>query len=900
MSFQSEATDPQIRRAKLSPARPGLSLAPRPRLMARLDGALSVPLTLVSAPAGFGKTTLLAQWCANQSSPVAWVTADGSDRELPRFAWHVVAALDACVPGICAPVMMLLRQTRGEGAEVGATLSDALRDLEDDVVLIVDDAHLATSAAVESFLGAMVQPAPPRFHLVIATRSDPALPLARMRLLGSLNEIRAADLRFTDDEVHVLLAASGQTDVAPAVVAALQAQTEGWVAGLRLASLTQPTTGDPVRGGETIAGEQHLMDYLVEEVLAQQSESTQTFLLRAALVERISPSLADALLDAVPEGGSRPLLERLSRENLFVEPSNGDGEWYRFHPLFRSLLRRQLELRTSRATLARLHQRASEWFERRELLEQAISHRLAAGDTHGAGALVARHAHRALDREDWGSLSRWLRTLPEALIHANASLLLAQAWVSHFSGRSAPILAMLHEVDALLASGAVDAAEADLIRAERDVLYLAGLMPRDPDPRQAVERARSIVERVSPDHRLAAGLAHFWYGCALHAAGQTDEAVLWLTTSASRQEERIDAGSIRALGGLMFVYRQIGSLHACQEVAHQIVALALLHDLPVAGGWARWMLGWIAYEQDALPTAIEHFQAVLTDHRRVHLHTTCDAMFGLALSQQAIGQAEAADDTLRLLRQIVLEANALEYLPLIRGFEARLALVRGLPERAIDWLAVEPVVTIDSSSLDAFDHAEFTYIKTLLVEGSEASLARAWRAVEELRAWCEGRNLGARLVEIYALAALVHAARGESEPALANLLRSVELAAPGGFVRTYVDLGLAIAPLLAALARRCPDSAAVMRVAGAVTRAIGTAATEADPPASIEGLLTARETEVLERLSRRLSYQEIAEELYISSETVKSHAARIYGKLGAGGRREALAKARLLGWSISE
>jgi LuxR family maltose regulon positive regulatory protein len=903
MIANAEATlDFPIRRTKLRQPQLAGGLVLRPRLTTRLERSLQVPLTLVSAPAGFGKTTLLTEWAASHQIPLAWLTVDAGDRDLKHLATHIVAAIEEFVSGVGAPVRDLLRRPHpAPAAEIGTCLADALLDLPHDVVLIVDDYHMAASSEVERFLGGLLQSMPPLFHLLLATRSDPALPLARMRLHGQVNELRAADLRFSDQETEALLAAAGQAEDNAALVAALQHQTGGWIAGLRLATLALPAVEDPTRIAEIVAGDQHLMDFLVEEVLAAQPVSVQDFLLRTAVVDHISAPLADTLLD-LPQGESQALLERLSHESLFLELTDG-GEWLSYHPLFRSLLLHQLGVRLPPQEIAALHARASTWFAARGLVDLAIQHSIAAGDMAEAATLVEQHVSTALDHEDWNSVASWLRLLPEDIIYSRPTLLLAKGWVSHFSGRSVPIRAMLSEFNALLTTLDADQPAIAALEAERDALSIGALLATDQDPHEAVAFARRAVEHIPARHRLATGLATFGLGCALQAIGRTDEAIRWLTGVAERNEDRIDAGSIRALGGLMFVHRQAGNVRVCEEVARHILTLAERHGLPVATGWARWMLGWLAYEHDDLEMATEHFSAIVADYRRVHLHCTCEAMFGLTLIYHAQRMPIVVVSTMNRLLEIIFDNNALEYLPLFRGFEARLALLQGEPRRAIDWLQIADSVTIESNSLDAFDHAFLTRIKVLLAEGGDESLARAWRDVEAFRAYTETRHHRAHQVELLALSALVHDAQGQTEAALAALQHSVELAVPHGFYRTYVELEPALTPLLQRLADQNSNLPYLHHLLSALGHKPGSDDPEMAPTdlasstVQVIELLTVREAEVLERLHRRLSYREIGEELFIAPQTVKSHVATLYAKLGVGSRRQALAMAQSLGWA---
>jgi LuxR family maltose regulon positive regulatory protein len=890
-----------VRRAKLRrPQLPG-ALVSRPRLTTRLDQSLHAPLTLVAAPAGFGKTTLLAEWAAHQSIPLAWLTIDAGDRDLHRFVADCLAAIEPLVPGIGAPVFELLRRPEPvPAAELGASLADALLDLPYHVVLVLDDYQAAASGDVERFLGALLQPPASSFHLILATRSDPALPLARMRLHDQVIELRAADLRFQDEEAQELLNALGYGDGDVALLSTLQEQTGGWIAGLRLATLARPSVVELARLGD---GEHHLIEFLVDEVLASQSATTQDFLLRTAIVDRITAPLADALCAEPLPGGSRALLAQLVHDSLFLELADDDGEWLRYHPLFHTLLRHQLELRLSRDEIAALHLRASAWFAAHGQLDKAIQHRVAAGDVAGAAALVEHHVHTALAREDWNTLDRWLRLLPEPIVHSRPGLLLASGWVSHYSGRSIPISAMTAEFNALLTTIDAEAAQIAAWESERDILSITALVWHDRDPEAVLAFAQRAAARIPAHHRLAAGLTSWWIGIALHGAGRTDEAIRWLTAEAERNEDRVDAGSIRALGALMFVHRRAGNVRACEELTRHRLAFLQRHDFPVAIGWTHWMLGWLAYEHDDLATAAEHFSAIAADHRRVHFHTVCEAMFGLALIFQAQQRPLEAASMMRRLLELVFDANALEYLPLVRGFEARLALRQGDMQRAIAWLETEPGVSIASSWLDCYDHPYLTRIKVWLAEGTAASLARAWQDLAEFQEYTGLHHHQTHAIEILALEALVLVARGETEAGLTTLTRSVELAATAGFVRTFVDLGAAVAPLLRRLLTEGVTTPFLHRLLGAIAAESAPDASElglagtSGPDEHVLSFLTVREIEVLERLARHLMYQEIGAELFISPETVKTHAANIYSKLGVGNRRQALAKAQALGWA---
>lgn len=873
---------------------------PRRRLVERLNLCRHAPLTLVSAPAGFGKTTLLTEWAAEFPDDVAWATLDGRHRDPNRLGRALVAAVERIAPGFGASVLATVDHEQATGAEAGLALADALVLHGGDLFLVLDDFQIAASAESEAFLTALVRGASPSLHLLVSTRNDPALPLARMRLLGQVVEVRAGDLRFSHDEARALLAHVGRGGDDPVLAEVLLQQTGGWIAGLRLATLALPSVADPTRIADEIAADRHLMDYLIEEVLESQPPATRSFLVRTSIADRLCAPLAAAILGNPDPQSCRDILDRLAHESLFVERIEGTGDWIRFHPLFRSLLLHQLQARTGPDEIETLHRRAGDWFVEHGPLDAAIGHLVAAGDPIAAARAVEARVHPALNREDWNAVAGWLAVLPDAIVRERPVLLLAKGWVSRLSGRSVPVRSILAQVADLLTAWPPGDPERERLLAECDVLNNVLFYTSDRDPVAELTRSREILARVSPTQRFPYGLAVYSHGCALQAAGWSDEAVRFLTDMAQRDEERIDAGTIRSLGGLMWVQRQAGNYLGCRDTASHALLLARRHDLPLAAGWCRWLLGWLAYRRDEIDEAAGHFSAVLADHERVHLHCACESAFGLALAQQAAGRAADADATVARLLDLILDANALEYLPLLRAFKARLALLQGAAGRAADWLSMGDVVSLGCNSLDAFDHAFVTRIRVLVAEGSASSLAVAAHDIDEFSAFTALVHHHGHEIDLLILAALV--ATGP-EAAMQPLRRAVELAARGGIVRPFIDAGGSIGSLLALLDReRRAPVAFLSRLRAAVGGGLSDGPPEPHavanqrPAGALQGL-TERERDVLECLVRRLSYQEIGDELFIALPTVKSHVRNIYEKLGVGNRRDALAKAESLGWS---
>lgn len=882
-----------IRRRKLTAPRLGGHLVARPRLMARLDQSLDVPLTLVAGPAGFGKTTAVAQWLAGVATPAAWLTLDEGDANPRRFVTHLVAALAGVLSLDPEHSLRLLHAPRAIPlADIGDTLADDLFDTIDDVIVVIDNAHMLASPGAVSFLSHVLALMPPAIHLVLISRTDPALPLARLRAQAQVNDLRATELRFTDAEAASLIALLAPHAATPALVDLLQTQTEGWVTGLRLAAQALTPSRDPAQFMQAAPGRGQIMQFLVEEALARESAEGQEFLLRLSIPERVTLPLASALTGSSAREIQR-YLDRLVQANLFLEPVADDEEWFQFHPLFRQLLRHQLALHYPPEAIADLHRLAGQWFSARGLIDDAVTQFLLAEDHVAAASLIEEHISSVLSREDWQAIAGWLRKLPEELINSRPRLLLARAWVAHLSGRAAPLRGLLAALHALVQ----DAGErpfASALQSEADILSLATLLPIEQGPEAVLETTEHALLHLPEDHRFALGLAHGYTGMALQALGKEREARQYLEELAERQAEQIDACTIRALLGLIFIHRQAANWRECREVATQTLTLTERHGLAVTAGWAHLFLGWIAYEEDALEPAMTHFSAIVSDHARMHLSCVREAIFGAALVSHARGEPEAADVALQHLTDIIIGVSALEHLPVVQGFAARLALLRGDIDRAGRWLDTANV-TIDSNTLHAFEHALLTRARTLLALGSPAHLAGAVADLERLRARAEAAHHRARLVEIWALLALVRQAQGDHGTAMQAITQSLAMTRGNAFLGAYRELGPAMQPLLRRVAA---DGLSPHWLAPLVEPAGNAMPAAPAPDMRALALLTMRECDVLERLGRRLSYQEIADELFISPGTVKRHAGSIYSKLGVSNRREALVRAQALGWRM--
>src|SRR5215212_247610 len=489
----------------------------RPHIEARLDRAFDRSLILITAPAGHGKTSTIACWLELRGLDAAWLTIDERDADLTRFATHVAAALDRVAPGVADALFALLTAPDRLGpGDLGEAFGEALYDLEQDVLLVLDDFHAAASESVSAFVRGLLNAAPRRLHTILSTRSKPALPLARLRTVGDVEELIGADLRFSPEETGQLLRLETGDSIDYALEASLQASVGGWPAAIRLIALSGASDASQRRELAVERQARLLGDYLGEEVLTRLPPSHRDLLLWASLLDRFNAPLLEAL--ATEQGGHpvrRDDVERLRTLELFREIPGLSETWFAYHPLFRDVLRRELERTADAAAIAVRRQSIARWFATAGLTLEAVQHLVALDDIPAATALIESRLSDAFAREDWQSVASWLHSIPMESVRESPELLLASAWVAYLSGR--------------------DARLADILESLR-----GGEIWRRATPAQRAE-----IALIPPSKRYHYGYAHMTLGMALTSAGRGQEALSRLAAFTDRESTRIDAASIR-------------------------------------------------------------------------------------------------------------------------------------------------------------------------------------------------------------------------------------------------------------------------------------------------------------------------------------------------------------------
>jgi LuxR family maltose regulon positive regulatory protein len=907
------STQVLVTKLYLPPPRP--RVIHRTRLIERLNEGLHRKLTLVSAPAGFGKTTLVSAWIADSGRPTAWLSLDEGDSDPARFLTYLVAALQTVDATIGEGLSNVLQSPQQPPTESILTcLLNDISALANDITLVLDDYHLIDSPAIDDAITFLIDHLPPQLHLVITTREDPQLPLARMRARGQLTEVRASDLRFTTDEAAAFLNEVMGLDLSAQDVAALETRTEGWIAGLQLAALSMRGRDDVSGFIQAFAGnDRYIVDYLVEEVLQREPDHIRDFLLQTSILDRLSGFLCDAVTG---RDESKTFLETLERGNLFVVPLDDKRQWYRYHHLFADVLRAHL-VDEHPDQVSALHRRASIWYEQNGDLPAAIHHAFAAEDFARAADLVERSVPAMGRSRQEATLLAWLRALPDEVI------------------RVRPVLSVDYAGTLLQAVGDLEGAEARLRDAERWLdpaavtngpsagmvvgdygsfrrlpgqiaIYRAGQALIRGDVAETMRYAGQALDLLPVHDDFGRGAATGLLGLAFWTRGDLEAGHRMYTECMAFLQR---AGFISDLFGCALVLADIritqGRLHEAMRTYERALQLAAEHSTAILRGTADMHVGMseLHREWGDLDTAINH---VLTSQDlgrhnglRQNPYRWCVAMAGI---REVQGDLDGALD-------LLLEAERLyvgDFSPNVRpvaALTARMWAARGRLGDALGWAREQGLSAEDDLSyLREFEH--ITLARVLIAryksERDDRVIHEAMGLLERLlHAADEGGRTG-RVIEILVLQALAREAQGDIPGALGPLERALSLAEPEGYVRTFVGEGAPMARLLS----EANAHGLMPNYTGRLLVAFDGVAPTSERIPSQPSVRTAqplieplsqRELQVLQLIAQGLSNHEIGERLFLALSTVKGHNRVIFGKLNVQRRTEAIARARDLG-----
>ena len=899
---ESGDVDTPLLQTKLHAPRTRAGVVARRRLTDRLSVGVGSKLTLVSAPPGFGKSTSVGEWmAAHPSRAVAWLSLDAEDNDPTTFWTYVIAALRTAAPNV-AERLVTAREPEQPGTEPGLrVLLNDLMSLTDDVVLVLDDYHVVERPEVHQAVGFVLDHLPPKVHLLVITRADPPLPLSRLRARGELLEIRAADLRFTPDEAAAYLNGTMGLALTGRDVAELESRTEGWIAALQLAALSMQGRDDVGSFIVSFAGDdRYLVDYLVDEVLARQSETTRGFLLQTAILDRFTGSLCDALTG---RDDGKAVLEALDRANLFIVTLDDRRHWFRYHHLFADVLRARLFAERP-AAIAGLHRRASDWFANNGERSEAIRHAMSAGDPERAADLMELalpDMRRARQEQSW---RRWLDAMPLELFTARPVLSIIYVGVLMSAGDLERVDGLLEGAERWVAmppeqrSGAgmvvVAAAEFDRLPSAIALYRTAQARIRGDIP-ATVEHARRAFELADEDDLIGRGSAAAFLGLAQWATGDLETAHRWYADGMASMERAGHLADVVA-GAVTLADIRVGQgrLTAALSVLERGLALATA-SRPVLRGVPNMHVGIsdILRERDDLAGATRHLEAAGNSGNeswfRQFPHRS-------RVVRARISQAE--QDPAGALR-LLDEAEAVyvgEFSPDVRpiaALRARVWISQGELSRASAWAREHNLSAGDPVTyLHEFEHA--TLARLLVAQGARAAsdepVRKAIELADRLVVAAQAGGRTGSLIDVLVVLAVAHRAAGEPGAAMQALGQAAALAEPEGHVRVFLDEGPAMAALLKEAARQpnAPDHVRRLHAGAREARGVFGAAQPLIEP------LSERELEVLRLLGTELDGPGMARELVVSLSTVRTHTKNIYAKLGVNNRRSAVRRAEEL------
>jgi LuxR family maltose regulon positive regulatory protein len=879
-------------------------------------------MTLISAPAGFGKTTLVSEWVENLQSDskkgeevknrIAWLSLDEGDNDTVRFLTYFIAALDHA-KGIDTTFgrgeLSILQSSQPPPAvAILTSLLNELAESSDKIIFVLDDYHLIEVQPIHNSLTFLLEHLPSQLHLVIVTREDPQFPLARLRSKDQLTELRAADLRFTSFEVAQFLNQVMGLDLSVEAIVALESRTEGWIAGLQLAAISVQGQDDAHSLIKAFTGShQYVLDYLVEEVLEQQSKGVQTFLMQTAVLDRLTGSLCDAVTGK--EDGS-DTLELLDKSNLFIVPLDKERRWYRYHHLFSDLLRRRLR-QTQPDQLSILHHRASEWYEQNRFTDEAIKHALQAEDFERAANLIEEQIDDVWEQGEHAKLQRWLDGLPAELVLTNPKLCIFLAWDHLVSGDQEAAEESLQAVEQALESNTESTTESlpkELDRLpDSDSMKLQGIAAViraflaffRADIPEIIQYAHQALEYL-PEQELT------WRSTAAIALGDAYRVQGDLIAAHSAQLKALEACKLAGdiypimLSNVKVAInlRMLGKLQQTIESCQQQMQFSIESGLSQTGmaGWLLAVWGETLAELNDLDGAVHHAK------KGIELVKGSGTLAMLTWSYMclvrilfSIGDLDGAEVIIQKTQDLARTSHVPPWITnQMAAWRARIWLAQDNMEAASKWAGERELAS--AGTLTHLNEIEYMMLARILI-----AQERLDEASELLHRLLRPAEMGGRtsiVLEILILQALVLQAQGDTDQAISTLEKAFTLSEPEGFIRIFVDEGPPLAHLLYEAATRgiVPNYTNRLLAAFPITEPEKNASPKAQVPKSeLVEPLSEREIEVLQLIANGLTNQEVASRLYLALSTVKVHTRNIYGKLGVNNRTQAVARARTLG-----
>ncbi|MDX2413301.1 MAG: LuxR C-terminal-related transcriptional regulator [Woeseiaceae bacterium] len=879
-----------IIRSKLYPPPMVSDTVKRERLLSLAQSVAQSPLTLVSAPAGYGKSTLVSQWLDSLGCKSAWLSLDAADSNFIQFLSYVVAALNGAYPGCCAETAQYLQSAALPGPnELAGVFCNDIEELEEPIALVLDDYYQISSSEIDDFLDIVLKHPPQNLHLIIISRRDPTLSISTLRARGKLCEVRMQQLEFREDETRAFIRVHLDDQITDDDIKLLHKRTEGWPAALRLARLASAEGGSTSSVVDQLPNDSHAVrTYLIQEVLANQTTEIREYLLRASFLDRFCPELCEAIMpeDSADISGEE-FVNHVNKTNLFSIALDASGNWFRLHHLFQAMLQDQALIDLGDQAIRDIHVRASAWFEEHELVSEAIRHALSADRADKAAGVINRHRNIIMNRERWPQLLTWLGLLPRQIVESRPELQVLYARIYRTTGQDVKLVEALDNAESLLASGVEYEHKNELLGSLASVRCFQRYMQSD--GQGAIRVARRALDLLSKDDLAERGFAMLILTLGMQMTGDVKGAksvVYSAMTDQSTQGEFGATFTTRLFNTLCFFHWMDADLKNLYLAATDSTNLGTQSELwEVVSGAVHFQAA-THYHQNDLSAVERDLQDFL---RRKAIANTEFYSLNLiisALAHDALDNSVEVEKNVKSLHEIAFGTHNSYLIGLSGALAAELAIRQGRMAEALKWADQydpEPFVPMYS-----FFSPTMCLAKILVLDDGAASHERAQALLPKLEDYLAGIHNKRFLIETLALRALLSDKTGDAVLAVEQLGRAISLAQPGGFIRLFVDLGSGLLPLLNRLELRGEKLQYVGRILAAFQSEGGQAdasqtgtrvAVSINDIAGLPESLSPREKEVLALLVERLTNKDIGAQLFISTATVKRHAHSIYENL---------------------
>jgi LuxR family maltose regulon positive regulatory protein len=885
----------------------------RGRLIELMENACKAPLTLVSAPAGYGKSVLVAQWAQRCDTPVAWLSLDESESDLELFLQYFIASVHAVFPDACPSTAVLAGAPEPPPVPVlAASLLNEIDAIDQPLVMVVDDFHrIDPSSTVNELIEHLIEHPWRLARLVIITRRDPPIRISGLLAGAKLAEVRLEDLRFNDSETAELLASATRTPVSDEALDTLQREIEGWAVGLRLTALALRLTEIPDTLIQGLGGGlPQIQEYLLREVLAGLSPGLREAMLSSAILDRFCAELLEAICPPDAAEGSlglagHEIVDQLNAANLFTIGLDAGGRWFRYHHLFQDLLERQLRQSRPHEDLVALHSRASAWFEGEGSISESLKHAMAAEDLDRVIELFRCHRHPTINADRWYEFANWLALVPDKLVLEHAELAMSRVWILMHHFRFETVLPLLDHIETLIGGDPnTEEIRGEIALCRGYSLFFLG------DGAASLQLMEEALSKIPVSYTEARAQSEVIFGMSKHMVGHKEEAIRFLDELLVHYDSPEPIRKGRLLITYVFIHVLDGDLFAAEQANRRLLEFVEHEGLAYNLAWAHYMQGMIHLHRCEWQAAID-FLGRSVAQRFIHFkRAATDSITGLMLAQQARGLHGDARGSLQVLNDFVASQDDPALWPLVSSAEARLAAMQE-PSQSDQRQPIPSEPPPEGAMLWWLDIPAISRCRALIAEGSPTGAAHAESLLREWVKTNEAHHNTIQLIKILTLLAVACDKQGNAEEGLEVLDQAATMARPGCVWFPFVELGVPMAAMLRRLVDQSTGRSPAEDILAAVERHEGSRfadLAEVAPEGSDQlsrssptsarsanlepfEVLTNRELDVLELVAERLQNKEIASRLGISAHTVSYHLKSIYAKLDVKNRRQAVAAA---------